>query len=62
VTKKLAGWAALIAIPTLIAGIYGMNFEVMPELKWAYGYLFALGLMVGADFVLFWWFRKIRWL
>jgi magnesium transporter len=62
VTKKLAGWAALIAIPTLIAGIYGMNFKVMPELEWAYGYLFSLALMIGIDIVLYAWFRKIRWL
>jgi len=62
VTKKLAGWAALIAVPTLIAGIYGMNFKAMPELEWAYGYLFSLGLMVGADIGLYAWFRKIRWL
>ena len=46
VTKKLAGWAALIAVPTFIVGIYGMNFENMPELKWANGYYFALGVMV----------------
>ncbi len=62
VTKKLAGWAALIALPTLIAGIYGMNFKAMPELEWAYGYLFSLGLMVGIDIGLYAWFRKIRWL
>jgi len=62
VTKKLAGWAALIAIPTLIAGIYGMNFKVMPELEWAYGYLFSIALMIGVDIVLYAWFRKIRWL
>ena len=62
VTKKLAAWAALIAVPTLIAGIYGMNFKNMPELEWAYGYFFALGLMVGIDVVLYAWFRKIRWL
>jgi magnesium transporter len=62
VTKKLAGWAALIAIPTLIAGIYGMNFKVMPELEWAYGYLFSIALMIGIDIVLYAWFKKIRWL
>ena len=40
VTKKLAAWAAIIAVPTMVAGIYGMNFEYMPELEWAYGYPF----------------------
>ena len=37
VTKKLAAWAAIIAVPTMVAGIYGMNFEYMPELKWTFG-------------------------
>ena len=62
VTKKLAGWAALIAIPTLIAGIYGMNFKVMPELEWPHGYLYSILLMAGVDVALFSWFRRIRWL
>jgi magnesium transporter len=62
VTKKLAGWAAIIAIPTLIAGIYGMNFKNMPEYDLAYGYPIALALMIGIDFVLYLWFRKIHWL
>jgi magnesium transporter len=62
VTKKLAGWAALIALPTLIAGIYGMNFKVLPELEWRFGYLYSLGLMVVVDIGLFAWFRRIRWL
>jgi magnesium transporter len=62
VTKKLAGWAAIIAIPTLIAGIYGMNFKGMPEYDWIYGYPMALAAMVGIDVGLYLWFRKIRWL
>jgi len=62
VTKKLAAWAAIIAIPTLIAGIYGMNFKNMPEYDLSYGYPFALALMVGVDLLLYFWFRKIRWL
>jgi len=61
-TKKLAGYAALIAVPTLIVGIYGMNFEHMPELKWEYGYPSALALMAGIDFYLFYRFRKSGWL
>jgi magnesium transporter len=62
VTKKLAAWAAIIAIPTLIAGIYGMNFKNMPEYEWAFGYPIALGVMLGFDLVLYFWFKKIRWL
>ena len=61
-TKRLAAWGALITIPTLIAGVYGMNFELMPELKWAFGYPFALGLMVAVDTYLIYRFKKARWL
>ena len=49
VTKRLAAWGALITVPTLIAGIYGMNFEHMPELEWAIGYPFALLVMLVVD-------------
>jgi magnesium transporter len=62
VTKKLAGWAAIIAIPTLIAGIYGMNFKNMPEYELTYGYPIAMATMVGLDVLLYMWFKKIRWL
>ena len=62
VTKKLAGWAALIAVPTLIAGVYGMNFKNMPELEWYYGYHVSIALMLGIDAGLYLWFKKIRWL
>ena len=62
VTKRLAAYAALVAVPTLIAGVYGMNFEHMPELKWAFGYPFAISLMVVIDVVLFLRFRKAGWL
>jgi magnesium transporter len=62
VTKKLAGWAALIAVPTLIAGIYGMNFKNMPELEWPYGYHLSIALMLGLDAGLYLWFKRIRWL
>ena len=62
VTKRLAGYAALVAVPTMIAGIYGMNFEFMPELKWAWGYPLALGSMIAIDVYLFWRFRKAKWL
>jgi len=62
VAKRFAAYAALVAVPTMIAGVYGMNFEHMPELDWAYGYPFALGLMVALDSTLFWRFRKAGWL
>ena len=53
VMKQLTAWAAIILIPTLIAGVYGMNFRHMPELDWEFGYPFALGLMGGAAFLLY---------
>jgi magnesium transporter len=62
VTKKLAAWGALITVPTLIAGIFGMNFEFIPELHWALGYPYALVLMTGIDLVLYWRFRRAKWL
>jgi magnesium transporter len=62
VTKKLAGWAAILAVPTLIAGVYGMNFKFMPEYEWSLGYPFALALMFAIDVVLYFWFKRIRWL
>ncbi|MDH4191989.1 MAG: magnesium transporter, partial [Betaproteobacteria bacterium] len=62
VTKRLAAYAALVAVPTLIAGIYGMNFRHMPELNWVYGYPIALGAMAGIDGYLFYRLRKAGWL
>jgi magnesium transporter len=62
VTKQLASYGALIAVPTLIAGVYGMNFQNMPELSWFWGYPFALLLMTGTDIYLFYRFRKAKWL
>ena len=61
-TKRLAACAALVAVPTMIAGIYGMNFEHMPELRWAFGYPVAVGSMVLIDAYLFYRFRKAKWL
>ena len=61
-TKRLAAYAALVAVPTMIAGVYGMNFEHMPELKWLFGYPLALGSMLGIDVYLFSRFRKSGWL
>jgi magnesium transporter len=62
VTKRLAAYAALVAVPTMIAGVYGMNFEHMPELKWEFGYYMVVGMMVLLDVVLFLRFRKAGWL
>jgi magnesium transporter len=62
VTKRLAAYAALVAVPTMIAGIYGMNFQHMPELKWLYGYPMSLALMVGIDVYLWFKFRRTGWL
>jgi magnesium transporter len=62
VTKRLAAYAALVAVPTMIAGVYGMNFEVMPELKWAWGYPMAMGVMAVIDIYLWRRFKKSGWL
>ena len=62
VTKRLASYAALVAVPTMIAGVYGMNFEFMPELKWAWGYPAAVGVMAVLDLYLWRRFRKAGWL
>jgi magnesium transporter len=60
--KRLAGWAAIIAVPTMIAGIYGMNFKVMPELEWLLGYPMAIALMLGACGFLYYKFKRSGWL
>ena len=62
VTKKLAAWAAIIAVPTMVAGVYGMNFKNMPELEWTFGYPLAIGLMVVVDVYLYFRFRAAKWL
>jgi len=61
-TKRLAAYAALVAVPTMIAGVYGMNFEHIPELEWVWGYPLSLALMVGIDGYLFYRLRKAKWL
>jgi len=61
-TKRLAAYAALVAVPTMVAGVYGMNFEYMPELKWTFGYPLAVGAMVAIDGWFFYKFRKAGWL
>jgi magnesium transporter len=62
VMKKLTGWAGIVLVPTLIAGIYGMNFKGMPELGWGLGYPFALVLMAGSALALYLVFKKRDWL
>ena len=62
ITRQLAAYAALVAVPTMIAGVYGMNFKNMPELSWDLGYPLAVGMMVGLDVILFFRFRKAGWL
>ncbi len=61
-TKRLAAYAALVAVPTMIAGVYGMNFEHLPELRWYLGYPVALGSMIAIDVYLFHRLRKAGWL
>jgi magnesium transporter len=60
--KRLAAYGALVAVPTMIAGIYGMNFEHMPELGFRYGYAIVVALMVAIDAYLFYRLRKAKWL
>jgi magnesium transporter len=60
--RKISAWAAIAAIGTLVAGVYGMNFHNMPELRWHYGYFFALALMVGASAFVWRQFKKSGWL
>jgi magnesium transporter len=62
VSKKLASWLAIIAVPTAIAGIYGMNFKHMPELEWEYGYFTVVGTILVVCTALFWRFRRVGWL
>lgn len=60
---KLFSWAALVFLPpTLVAGIYGMNFEHMPELKWLYGYPMALGIMLFSAVAPYWYMRRRGWI
>ena len=58
VMKKLTVYASFVLVPTLISGIYGMNFDLMPEIGWKYGYLFALGTMVVSIIAMYHFFKK----
>jgi magnesium transporter len=62
IIKRLGSYAALVAVPTLIAGVYGMNFDAMPELRWELGYPFAIALMVLIDAILYVRFKRAGWL
>lgn len=62
ITRQLAAWAAILGVPTAIAGIYGMNFRHMPELTWRYGYFVVLGAILAICLGLFWRFKRIGWL
>ena len=61
-TRRIAAYAALVAVPTMIAGVYGMNFKNMPELTWEFGYPVALAVMALLDGMLFYRLRKAGWL
>jgi magnesium transporter len=62
ITRQLAAWAAILAVPTAIAGIYGMNFDIMPELRWKYGYALVLAVIALVCVTLYVRFRKSGWL
>jgi magnesium transporter len=61
-SRKFAGWAAIIAVPTMVAGFYGMNFRFMPELEWTYGYPLVVLFTVCVCVILFYFFRRSGWL
>lgn len=60
--RKISAWVGIGAVPTMVAGIYGMNFEHIPELRWRYGYFIVVGLLVVVSATLFRLFRKYEWL
>jgi magnesium transporter len=60
--KSMTAWAGIVLVPTLIAGIYGMNFDHMPELSWQLGYPMAIGVMAGSAIALYVYFKKRGWL
>ncbi|MFB7513658.1 magnesium/cobalt transporter CorA [Streptomyces sp. NPDC056144] len=60
--RKITAWAAIVAVPTMVCGVYGMNFEHMPELRWTYGYPLVLGVMAVACAVIHRGFRRNGWL
>lgn len=62
VVKKLAGWGAILAIPTMVFSWYGMNFKHMPELEWEYSYPLVIGVVAAGSALLFWRLKRARWL
>ncbi|CAM5676169.1 magnesium transporter CorA [Streptomyces purpurascens] len=60
--RKITAWAAIIAVPTMVCGVYGMNFEHMPELHWRYGYGMVIGVISVACVTLYRAFRRSGWL
>ena len=60
--RKISGWVAIVAVPTMIAGIYGMNFSNMPELETRYGYFVVLGIIVVIMVSLYIGFKRNKWL
>jgi magnesium transporter len=61
-TKQLAAWAGIFGVATAFAGVWGMNFQHMPELSWQFGYPLAIGAIAGTCGLLYWRFRKVGWL
>ena len=62
ISRRLTAGAAILAVPTMVAGIYGMNFEFMPELTWKYGYFLVVGVIASVCLSLFLAFRRAKWL
>jgi len=60
--RKISAWVAIVAVPTMVAGVYGMNFDNMPELHWRYGYFAVLALIAGIMLTLYAGFKRNRWL
>ncbi len=60
--RKMSAWAAIFLVPTLLAGVWGMNFRNMPELEWQYGYPLAIVAMIATSSALHWRFKRIGWL
>ena len=60
--KKISAWAGILFFPSLVAGVYGMNFQHMPELHWLMGYPFSLAIMVAGCAIFYVIFKRVDWL
>jgi magnesium transporter len=60
--RKITAWAAIVAVPTMVCGMYGMNFEHMPELRWRFGYPMVMAVIAAACFALHRRFKRAGWL